>query len=31
MSAGTFLVGNGAGFSGDRVDAPIPVVWSLVV
>lgn len=27
---GTFLVGNGAGFSGDRVDAPIPVVRSLV-
>jgi Acyclic terpene utilisation family protein AtuA len=26
----TFLVGNGAGFSGDRVDAPIPVVRSLV-
>lgn len=25
-----FLVGNGAGFSGDRVDAPIPVVRSLV-
>ena len=24
------LVGNGAGFSGDRVDAPIPVVRSLV-
>jgi hypothetical protein len=31
MSGGdTFLVGNGAGFSGDRVDAPIPVVRSLV-
>ena len=29
-SGGTFLVGNGAGFSGDRVDAPIPVVRSLV-
>jgi hypothetical protein len=27
---GTFLVGNGAGFSGDRVDAPIPVVRSLI-
>ncbi|MDB5375500.1 MAG: hypothetical protein JWP04_4142 [Belnapia sp.] len=26
----TFLVGNGGGFSGDRVDAPIPVVRSLV-
>ncbi|WP_328702706.1 acyclic terpene utilization AtuA family protein [Belnapia mucosa] len=26
----TFLVGNGSGFSGDRVDAPIPVVRSLV-
>lgn len=26
----TFLVGNGAGFSGDRVDAPVPVVRSLV-
>lgn len=25
-----FLVGNGAGFSGDRVDAPIPVMRSLV-
>jgi len=25
-----FLVGNGSGFSGDRVDAPIPVVRSLV-
>ncbi|HYI82680.1 MAG TPA: acyclic terpene utilization AtuA family protein [Acetobacteraceae bacterium] len=31
MSGGdVFLVGNGAGFSGDRVDAPIPVVRSLV-
>lgn len=30
MGGGTFLVGNGAGFSGDRVDAPIPVVRSLV-
>jgi hypothetical protein len=29
-AGGTFLVGNGAGFSGDRVDAPIPVVRSLV-
>ncbi len=26
----TFLVGNGAGFSGDRIDAPIPVMRSLV-
>ncbi|NOG70135.1 acyclic terpene utilization AtuA family protein [Roseicella sp. DB1501] len=26
----TFLVGNGGGFSGDRVDAPIPVVRSLI-
>lgn len=26
----TFLVGNGGGFSGDRVDAPVPVVRSLV-
>ncbi|SDD18980.1 acyclic terpene utilization AtuA family protein [Belnapia rosea] len=26
----TFLVGNGSGFSGDRVDAPVPVVRSLV-
>jgi hypothetical protein len=25
-----FLVGNGAGFSGDRVDAPVPVVRTLV-
>lgn len=25
-----FLVGNGAGFSGDRVDAPVPVVRELV-
>jgi len=25
-----FLVGNGGGFSGDRVDAPIPVVRTLV-
>jgi hypothetical protein len=30
MMSGTFLVGNGAGFSGDRVDAPIPVVRTLV-
>lgn len=30
MSDDIFLVGNGAGFSGDRVDAPIPVVRSLV-
>ena len=28
--SGVFLVGNGAGFSGDRVDAPTPVVRSLV-
>lgn len=26
----TFLVGNGSGFSGDRIDAPIPVVRTLV-
>jgi hypothetical protein len=26
----TFLLGNGAGFSGDRVDAPIPVLRELV-
>ncbi len=25
-----FLVGNGAGFSGDRVDAPIPVMRTLI-
>ena len=25
-----FLVGNGAGFSGDRVDAPVPVVRTLI-
>lgn len=30
MTGDTFLVGNGAGFSGDRVDAPIPVVRSLI-
>jgi hypothetical protein len=30
MARDTFLVGNGAGFSGDRVDAPIPVVRTLV-
>ncbi|MDX6748881.1 acyclic terpene utilization AtuA family protein [Geminicoccaceae bacterium 1502E] len=30
MSAPLFLVGNGAGFSGDRIDAPIPVVRTLV-
>ncbi len=30
MSSDTFLVGNGAGFSGDRVDAPIPVVRTLI-
>ena len=26
----TFLVGNGSGFSGDRIDAPIPVVRTLI-
>ena len=26
----TFLVGNGAGFSGDRVDAPLPVLRTLI-
>ena len=30
MANDTFLVGNCAGFSGDRVDAPIPVVRTLV-
>eukprot|EP01031_Cornospumella_fuschlensis_P012978 gene12978-15861_t len=25
-----FLVGNGAGFSGDRVDAPLPVLRTLI-
>lgn len=30
MNASPFLVGNGAGFSGDRVDAPIPVVRTLI-
>ncbi|MCB2053026.1 MAG: DUF1446 domain-containing protein [Geminicoccaceae bacterium] len=29
VDAGLFLVGNGAGFSGDRVDAPVPVVRTL--
>lgn len=29
MPGGTFLVGNGSGFSGDRVDAAIPVVRTL--
>jgi hypothetical protein len=28
--AETFLLGNGAGFSGDRVDAPIPVLRTLI-
>ena len=27
---GIFRIGNGAGFSGDRVDAPIPVVRTLI-
>ncbi|WP_323766989.1 acyclic terpene utilization AtuA family protein [Marinovum sp.] len=26
----SFLIGNGSGFSGDRIDAPIPVVKTLV-
>jgi hypothetical protein len=26
----TFLIGNGAGFSGDRVDAPLPVLRTLI-
>ena len=30
MSAGRFLVGNAAGFSGDRVDAALPVVRTLI-
>lgn len=29
VSGELFLVGNGAGFSGDRIDAPIPVVRTL--
>ena len=29
MDGELFLVGNGAGFSGDRIDAPIPVVRTL--
>ena len=29
MEGDRFLVGNGAGFSGDRIDAPIPVVRTL--
>lgn len=29
MTSDTFLIGNGSGFSGDRIDAPIPVVRSL--
>ena len=30
MAASVFRVGNGAGFSGDRVDAPVAVVETLV-
>lgn len=30
MSGDLFLLGNGAGFSGDRVDAPIPVLRTLI-
>ncbi len=30
MAAGKFLIGNGAGFSGDRVDAALPVVRTLI-
>ena len=30
MPEGVFRVGNGAGFSGDRIDAPIPVVRTLI-
>ena len=30
MTEDTFRLGNGAGFSGDRVDAPIPVLRDLV-
>lgn len=30
MSAPVFRIGNGAGFSGDRVDAPGPVVDTLI-
>jgi len=30
MSSDGFLVGNGAGFSGDRVDAPLPVLRTLI-
>lgn len=30
MRAGTVFVGCGAGFSGDRLDAPLPVVESLI-
>ncbi|MDB5411944.1 MAG: hypothetical protein JWR10_279 [Rubritepida sp.] len=30
MSETGFLVGNGAGFSGDRVDAPLPVLKTLI-
>ncbi len=30
MADNRFLVGNGAGFSGDRVDAPLPVLKTLI-
>src|SRR5690606_23194709 len=30
MSADAFLIGDGAGFSGDRIDAPIAVVDTLI-
>jgi hypothetical protein len=30
MAGNRFLVGNGAGFSGDRVDAPLPVLRTLI-
>ena len=30
MGEAVFRIGNGAGFSGDRVDAPVPVVDTLV-
>jgi hypothetical protein len=30
MSPGLFRLGNGAGFSGDRVDAPLPVLRTLI-
>ena len=29
-ASSVFRIGNGAGFSGDRVDAPIPVVKTLI-